>query len=267
MKRSLSSRRRAPALSVSGLFAGLLAAVLGCGVLLAAGDASAIELGTKATEHPFRSAQNFELELRLSPYYPQVDDDPNLNGQKPFDKNFGSKARVLIGLELDWQIYRIPFLGTIGPGVGVGYVGMSRDVTTKSGRQSADQTSLSIYPFFAVAVLRADTFWRNSGIPLVPYGKAGLGLGLWRASNAAGTAVTDNVSGKGASWGTSFALGVSFALDAIDKGASRNMDNSTGINNTYVFIEQSWMTLNGIGQKNALHVGSNTWVAGLAFEF
>jgi hypothetical protein len=236
-------------------------------VLLAAPAASAVEFGTRASEHPFRSPQNFELELRLSPYYPQVDDDPKLNGQQPFAKNFGNKARVSIGLEFDWQMFRIPHLGTIGPGFGVAYVGMSRDVTTVTGRTSGDSTTLSIYPFFADAVLRADTFWRDAGIPLVPYGKAGLGLGLWRASNAGGTAVADGVKGKGASWGTSFALGVSFALDAIDKGASRNMDNSTGINNTYVFIEESWMMLNGIAQSNALHVGSNTWVAGLAFEF
>lgn len=250
-----------------GARAHALAALFGTAAFLGASDAGAIELGTKASEHPFRSPQNFELELRLSPYYAQVDDDPNLHGQRPFEKNFGTKARVSIGLELDWQMFRIPHVGTIGPGFGVAYVGMSRDVTTTSGRSSADSTSLSIYPFFADAVLRADAFWRDNGIPLVPYGKAGLGLGLWRASNAAGTATADGVAGKGASWGTSFALGVSFALDAIDKGASRNMDNSTGINNTYVFIEESWLALNGLGQKNALHVGSNTWVAGLAFEF
>ena len=245
----------------------VLVPALAAAALLAAPDAHAVDFGTKATEHPFRSPQNFELELRLGPYYPQVDSDPNLNGQRPFEKNFGTKNRVSVGLELDWQMFRIPHLGTIGPGVGVAYVGMSRDVTTVSGRQSGDTTTLAIYPFTGIAVLRADAFWRDMGIPLVPYGKAGLGLGLWRASNAGGTAVADNVKGKGSSWGTSFALGVSFALDSIDKGASRNMDNSTGINNTYVFLEASWLTLNGIGQSNALHVGSNTWTAGLAFEF
>lgn len=245
----------------------LVAGLFASAAFFAATDASAVEFGSPATQHPFRSAQNFELELRLSPYYPQVDDDPSLNGQRPFDKNFGNKARVSVGLEFDWQMFRIPHVGTIGPGFGVAYVGMSRDVTTVTGRTSGDQTSLSIYPFFADAVLRADAFWRDNGIPLVPYGKAGLGLGLWRASNAAGTANADGVVGKGASWGTSFALGVSFALDALDRGSSRTMDNSTGINNTYVFLEESWLALNGIGQKNALHVGSNTWVAGLAFEF
>jgi len=243
-------------------------ALVAAALLLTPGDASAVELGTPATEHPFRTAQNFALEIRVSPYHPQVDDDPSLNGAKPFENSFGNKARVLLALELDWQTFRIPHFGTIGPGVGVGSVSMSRTVETATGRTSADETSLSIYPFWGVAVLRADVLWRDFGFPIVPYAKGGLGLGIWRAANSAGTAKsTDGVSGKGSSWGTNFALGVSFALDSIDRGASRNMDNATGINNTYVFLEAYWLTLDGLGQSNALHVGSNTWSAGLTFEF
>ncbi len=242
-------------------------AVTAAGILLGFGappEAQAVELGTPATEHPFRTAQNFALEIRFSPYYAQVDDDPNLNGQKPLEKNFGTVPRFFFAIEVDWQTLRIPHLGTIGPGFGVGRVGMSRDVQTVSGRQSADETQLTIYP---VAVLRADVFWRELGIPFVPYAKAGLGVGIWRASDAVGTSTTDNVSGKGTSFGTNVAFGVALALDALDLGASRNMDNATGINNTYLFLEGYWLTLDGIAQKNALHVGSNTWSAGLTFEF
>lgn len=229
-------------------------------------DAKAVELGTPATEHPFRTAQNFALELRVSPYRPQVDEDPNLRGA-PFASNFGTSPRVYLGLELDWQTLRIPYVGTIGPGVGVGFVTMSRPVQTLSGRTSGDTTTLSIYPFYAVAVLRADTFWRDLGIPLVPYGKAGVGMALWRASNTGGTSVQNNISGKGHTFGTNLALGVMLALDAIDPGASRNMDNATGINNTYLYVEAYWLSLNGLGQTNALRVGTSSWAAGLAFEF
>jgi hypothetical protein len=236
-------------------------------VMFASSDASAIELGTPGKEHPFRTAQNFALELRFSPYRPQIDDDPALNGQKPFETNFGTAPRLSIGAELDWQTLRIPHVGTIGPGLGVGLVTMGRTVRTISGRESGDETNLSIYPFWAVAVLRADAFWRDMGIPLVPYGKAGVGLALWRASNSAGTSSDSNVSGKGHSFGTNFALGLAFALDALDPGASRNMDNAIGINNTYLYLEAYWLTLNGLGQTNALHVGTNTWATGLAFEF
>ncbi len=244
------------------------AALAAAGLLLISSDASAVELGTPATEHPYRTAQNFALEIRVSPYYPQVDDDPNLNGQKPFDNNFGDKARVLLALELDWQTFRIPHFGTLGPGIGVGSVSMSRSVQTATGRTSGDETSLSIYPFWGVAVLRADVLWRDLGFPLVPYAKGGVGLGIWRASNAGGTATTpEGVSGKGKSWGTNFAVGLSLALDSLDRGASRSMDNAIGINNTYIFLEAYWLTLDGIGQSRALHVGTNTWSTGLAFEF
>src|SRR4051812_29157780 len=191
--------------------------------LLASKDASAVELGTPGSEHPFRTPQNFALELRISPYRPQVDDDPALHGQRPFETNFGTAPRIFVGMELDWQTLRIPHVGTIGPGLGLGYVGMSRTVETASHRASGDETSLSIYPFWAVAVLRADAIWRDLGIPFVPYGKAGLGLALWRASNSGGTSSEGNVSGKGHSFGTNFALGLALALDALDPGASRNM--------------------------------------------
>jgi hypothetical protein len=236
--------------------------------VFASSDASAIELGTRATDQPFHSAQDFALEFRFSPYRAQVDDDPALGGAKPLEKSFGTAPRLSIAVEFDWQVLRIPYIGTIGPGLGLGFVTMSRNVKTDSGRDSGDETKLTIFPLYAVAVLRADAFWRGSGIPLVPYGKAGLAVGFWRASNSGGTASYNNVAGKGTSWGTNFAVGMAFALDALDPGASRNMDNATGINSTYLFIEGYWLTLDGLGvQKAPLQVGTDSWAAGLAFEF
>lgn len=234
--------------------------------VFAAHDAAALEFGTPATEHPFRSSQNFALELRFGPYYPQIDEEPGLTGT-PFKDAFGDKARFYLGLEFDWQMFRIPYVGTIGPGLGVGTVSMSRQAVTKSGRPSGDEYTLHIYPMYLAAVLRADAFWHERGVPLVPYGKLGLGYGIWRASTTGGTSEANNVAGKGSSWGTNIALGISFALDAIDSGAARNMDNAIGINNTYLYAEYEWLTLNGIGGQKALYVGSNSWVAGLAFEF
>lgn len=223
--------------------------------------------GTPESQHPYRSAQNFALEIRFSPYTPQIDDDPSLGGKTPYQQNFGTTPRLLPSLELDWQTFRIPYIGTIGPGVGIGYTRMSADSLTVSGEKSGDTTALEILPMWAVGVLRVDALWRDAGIPLVPYGKAGLGLAFWRASNTGGTSSVNGQSGKGHSLGTQFALGIAFALDVFDRGASRNMDASTGINNTYVFAEAYWLTLNGFGSKDTLHVGSNTWAAGLAFEF
>lgn len=246
------------------------AAIAVLGAVLTSGSAQALELGTPSTERPFRSAQNFALELRFSPYTPQIDEEPGLE-RRPYAETFGG-SRLSIGVEMDWQTLRIPNIGTIGPGLGIGYTSMSEKALTASGRESGDETSLSITPMWGVAVLRVDTFWRNLDFPLVPYAKAGIGYAMWRASNSGGTSEAPDrtgaaVSGRGGSLGTKLALGVSFALDAIDRGASRNMDNATGINNTYVFFEAYWLSLNGLGQDNALRVGTNTWATGLAFEF
>jgi hypothetical protein len=246
---------------------GVVALAVVVGGLLGAREAFALELGTKETQRPYHSAQNFALELRFSPYWPQVDDDSALGGKKPYESTFGTSPRFLIGAEFDWQTLRIPRVGTIGPGLGVGYVNVSRSVQTVSGRASGDDTSLSIYPMWAVAVLRADAFYRDLGFPLIPYGKAGIGVARWNASKSGSTSQNGGASGKGTSWGTNLAVGVSLPLDVFDSGASRNMDNITGINTTSIFFEAYWLTLDGLGQKNALHVGTNTWSMGLAFEF
>jgi hypothetical protein len=250
------------------------AAIVAAGLSTFPKAAHAIELGTPAREHPYSSAQNFALEVRFSPYYPAVDDEPGLQkdaqGRGPFERGFGDNPRLYFGLELDWQTFRIPYVGTIGPGLSAGMVSMSRPAVTKENppRDSGDEYTLKIYPFTLDAVLRADALWQARGFPIVPYGKLGLGYALWRASTSAGTSTSDdNVAGKGATFGTHVALGVSFALDAIDSGASRNMDNAIGINNTYIFAEYYWLNLNGLFQDSALYVGTKSWAAGLAFEF
>lgn len=242
------------------------AALAGVAFFASERHAAAFELGTPASEHPYRSAQNFALELRFSPYKPQIDQEPGLENA-PYHQTFGSKRRLLVQLEFDWQILRIPHFGTVGPGVSVGYTSMSETVKTVSGRDSGDETALDVFPFYAVGVVRADALWQDLKIPIVPYAKAGVAMGIWRATNTGETSVANNVSGKGTSWGTQLAGGVAFALDSLDQGASRNMDNATGINNTYFYVEAYWLALNGIGQSNALRIGTVSWAMGLTFEF
>lgn len=249
--------------------------VAACGVLAAtlgttAGDARADDAGTEARQRAFRSPQNFALELRFGPYKPNIDDEAGLardaQGRLPYESAFGTTPRVMVGLEFDWQLLRIPHFGSVGPGAGVGYTSMGAKVTTLSGGASGDETSLEIYPLYGVGVLRLDVLWRDLGIPIVPYGKFGLAAGLWRASNSGGTASAGNVSGKGTTLGTQAAVGVMFALDVLDPGAGRNMDNLLGINGTYLFAEYYSLGLTGLAQSKPLLVGSSTWTAGFAFE-
>lgn len=221
---------------------------------------------------PFETRQDFAVETRFSPYRPQVDDEPALKGKTPYKDTFGTMPRLLVQLELDWQALRVPHVGTLGPGVAVGYTEMTDKSFTVNGGRGEEDTSLTIYPMYGVAVLRADAVYRDLRIPLVPFAKAGVGYALWKATNPGGTSKAlrpdgTDTAGKGHTWGTHFAVGVGLVLDALDTYASRNLDNTVGINHSYLTFEYYLANLNGLGQDTALRVGSSTWAMGLAFEF
>lgn len=220
----------------------------------------------------YESPQNFAFELRFGPYRPDIDSE--FEGlpaaERPFQRTFGGGKGSHFGAEFDWQAVRIPFVGTFGPGLGISRVSRSAKafVLNSTSQRSAEDTTLTITPAYLVGVLRADYLARRYGVPVVPYGKAGVGGALWASSIATGVVTRDRVKGSGRSWGTHFAVGAAFLLDVIDPSTARSADTSVGVNNTYAFLE--WMR-NDLGDlfesKPQMRVGASTWVAGLAFEF
>jgi hypothetical protein len=223
-------------------------------------------------EHGIHSPQHFAIELRFSPYTPDIDSDPALHGQTPFKNVFGTPPRFFAGAEFDWQAIRIPHLGPLGPGASVGYTTMSDPaqftVPHNGTTESGETTSLAILPVAVLAVLRADVLWRDVGVPLVPYAKLGLAYALWRASNTLGTSSFAGISGEGHSFGTHVALGLALNLNPFDPYAAQNLDDSMGINGTYLFAEWTREDYNGLGfQSDPLRVGGTNWTFGLAFEF
>jgi hypothetical protein len=248
-------------------------------LLTAAGAASADdETGVLQARHKtYESPQNFAFEIRVGQYHPRVDTDPSLKGKGPYQAIFGDSDRWEFAVEFDYQAYRIPHLGTIGPGASIGYTSSSALaplVTPVDGsRISGETTSLTIYPMYLVAVLRIDVLSRELKVPLVPYLKGGLGVGLWEASNSAGPscyAATKNapcVLGEGHTVGTQLAAGMALDLNFLDRRTSQGFDNATGVNHTFIFGELQDYNLNGIFQKNALDIGNHNWTVGLGFEF
>ena len=226
--------------------------------------AAAEEQGEQSWREPrvYESTQRFALEIRFGPYRPNIDDA--FPQQRPYETVFGSDRRLAFGLEFDWQVLRIPFVGTLGPGVGWGYTSMSAQARLAStGAPSAEETSLSIMPMYGVGVLRIDELARRTAIPLVAYGKAGIGYGLWWTGNDLET------QRRGQTWGSHFAFGGMLLLDALDSHASIEIDNEWGVNNTYLFFE--WMSANldnfkGGSDPSVMRVGTQTWMLGLAFE-
>ena len=250
-------------------------------LLLAAPSRAQEDRGEALSAHhkSYESSQNFALEVRLSPYLPTVDSDPSLHGCTPFTDIFGKSTSFMASAEFDWQALRIKHLGTIGPGVGIGTVSFSANAPntnastsgrciTSSGSSSGEQTSLSIYPMYAVAVLRADALWKELTVPFVPYAKLGYGSAFWQASNTLGTSKYAGSVGQGYTVGTMLALGLSFNLNVFDNYAARNFDEGMGVNSTYIFVEWTDLNLNGLWvQSDPLRVGATAWTFGLDWEF
>jgi hypothetical protein len=214
----------------------------------------------------FQSPQYVALEVRFGPYPPRVDEGL---GGTPYSDVFGGDNRWLFGLEVDWQALRIPHFGSLGPGAGWGYTSMSADalLADGSGGRADQETSLSIMPMYLVGVLRVDLLATDMGIPLVVYGKGGLGYALWWASDGDETAETDDgVTGRGRSYGFQYALGAMFLLDVLDQGTAIEFDSVAGVNNSYVFIEWYSSQLDGFGSGDQMNVGTNTWMLGIALE-
>jgi len=227
----------------------------------------------------FESPQNFAFEFRIGPYRPEID-DAFAGGQQPFADAFGTKTRLHIGFEFDWQALRIPYVGTLGPGVGFSYTkfGARAKILDATGafqtdaegnvQLSSDKTRLKVFPMYLAAVLRADVFTREYGIPIVPYTKLGLGWALWSTGTDGGIsrAGPNNIVGRGTSWGSHFALGAALQLDFLDPNSSLRLDNDTGINHSYFYLEWMRNSLNGLLGSQPLQVGTSTWVIGLALE-
>jgi hypothetical protein len=243
----------------------------------------------------------FAFEVRLGPYLPNVDGEFN-GGKSPFTDVFGTdcdtpvsttskpsvKQRVYFGLEFDALPLRIPYVGMFGLGVGWGYTQFSnralfsdKSKAAKAGSLpncSQETTSLMIMPMHASLVLRVDELMRRTGIPIVPYGKAGVGFSFWRASTDAGTehcsstssnaaaaaACTTDHSGMGWSPSLHFALGGMLALNFIDPRASARLDETTGVHHAYLFGE--WYSDTISLSSKTLRVGASSWVAGLAVD-
>lgn len=243
---------------------GATAIVLGS--VLSSSVAAAQDLGIRREPPSDLSPQNAAFEVRFGPYTPKIDE--NLS-TPVFEEFFGDSTRYMFGFELDWQVWRAPYIGTLGVGFGWGYTSMSAPNQIPGGGGNLDDppisqaSSLNIMPLYGVGVLRVDVLARRFRVPLVPYGKFGLAHAFWWVDDGIETARTDDgVTGKDTSTGIQAAIGGMFLLDVLESTSSRALDAELGINNSYVFFEWSMSDYGG----DQMNVGSSNWVTGLAFE-
>jgi hypothetical protein len=219
-------------------------------------------------EDRYRTPQRFALELRFGPYKPDIDSE--FGGKRhAYEDFFGSGRRLLSQVEFDYQI--LHHVGSLGVGLGVGYFTEtgSNSLTDGSATVTADTTTLRLVPLSASVVYRFDLLWEQLHVPLIPYGKVGLDYVIWTLRDGNGEIPESPSGGKGqgGTLGWHAAAGLSFVLNFLDPTAARQFDAESGINRTHVFAEWGHWDVSGLGAANKLHVGDNTWVAGMLFEF
>ncbi|MSP25400.1 MAG: hypothetical protein EXR75_09595 [Myxococcales bacterium] len=217
--------------------------------------------------------EHYLFELRFGGYFPEIDEE--FDGKAtPYADFFGDSGQTYFGVELDWLPLRIPYVGRVGAAWGWGVTKASGSTRLESdpSTEAGSETTLSIMPMHASAVIRFDALLHYGIVPIVPYVKAGFGFAQWQASGASGTseAVDDagnNVKGQGLTTGRHFAIGGALALNAFDEAAARSLFQASGIR--YAFLWGEWMRadLDGFGDATQMRVGTSTGVGGLGLEW
>jgi hypothetical protein len=256
----------------------------------------------------------FYVEVRFGPYMPDIDNDPKFANlpaaSRPYAATFGTQCAAgtsgscgagqtsplfYFGVELDAVPVRIPYVGGLGIGVGWGYTHVSALANftvnasnpTQAGGPSGETTALTIMPMHGSIVLRADELMRRTGIPIVPYGKVGVGLAYWQASNDLGTEAYNpcevrttkaalpaacssanppsTVNGAGLTPSLHLAVGGMLSLNFIEPQASARLDETTGVHHAFLFGE--YYNDNTVFATNVMRVGTSSFVAGLAADF
>lgn len=263
---------------------------LAAAVLAIAGTASAQTIERSGSPWRQKSrggaglgSSKFTFEARFGAYYPEVDEE--FGGPGPFTDYFGTGPQFYFGLELDWTPFRIPYVGRIGPAFGWGITTMNgaaklpgtpADTGEDAETQVGPATSLTINAMHLSAALRVDEIARRTVIPFVPYAKLGFGFGTWNSGTSAGTSKVgsdcdaptpqDCTVAEGMSIGPHIALGGMLGLNWLDPRSGSMARENNGINQVYVFGEWMWTNLDAGAGKAPMHIGTSTWVLGLAFD-
>ena len=206
------------------------------------------------TEVPqYRSSpEHFGLELRIGIYTPV-----NLGDTFTSPDYFGGDVGPMMSFELHYFPFRLPLLGMVGVGVGLGW---SQWDTNAPGGTQGDRNVFEIITMRPFLVWRFDTLARELNVPLVITPKIGLDVAHWLTSTGGIT------EGDGWALGPRFAGKLSLELDFLEPRAARQLDEEWGINHSEVFFEL-YYSMAGDLIGGQLPISGWGWAAGLGFTF
>jgi hypothetical protein len=231
------------------------------------------------------SPQRFSADIKLGPYLPDVDRNYSGTGFGPYATIFGEtdgmgvvkdepRKAVMPVLGFDWQFFYVG--GPLALATQVAFfrdsasailVNPTEEDTTI--RSAADNVTFTVLPVSALLSYRFELLADRFKVPLVPYAEAGPTYAFWwsRDGRRNISRDADGDRGIGGVWGYTVNAGMMLRLDFIERSTAKKLDQTTGINHTYVFGEFSWSQLDNFGADSSMSVGDATWFAGLAIEF
>ncbi len=236
--------------------------------LLAACAASAADVVVSEDVPQVEPSRSFTLEFKLGPYRPLVHREPTLTGD-PYKTIFGNSPMLLFEFEVDWIFWQK--FGTLGVGGSIGYASKSGYAliapgSPDAGTPSTERTSFKVIPLRAMLIYRLDYGALHLGIPLVPYGKAGLVFEPWWSTKGGGVEYFDGNRGVGAKRGYGFTGGVSLMLDFLEPRMAKDFTTDLGVAHSYLFAEYTYANVNNFG-KQGLDLSSRHWMFGLSLDF
>jgi hypothetical protein len=215
------------------------------------------------------------FEVSLGGWRPKIDDE--FGGlASPYRDSFGSGKALFFRADAAYSLY--VGYGSLDVGGGAGYMEKYGKGFNLDGTRSSDTTGLQVIPVRAHLTYRLDWFADRYGIPLAPYARFSIDRYHWRVTNGAGqvsktlptTASPTILSGNGATMGWSISGGMALQLDFFDKQLSKDMDNNTGINHTYLFVDFTKSKINDFGSSTSWNLSDTAGVTisgGLLFVF
>lgn len=162
--------------------------------------------------------------------------------------------------EAEWEKEIIQKYGILAVGGGVGFIRATGKSLTSINppRRSSESTEFQITPIGLNLTYRL-CYFKNQF--LVPYGRAGMDIYLFRELKEGDTTIS------GYRTGYHFAFGGAFLLDWMSPGSAVNMDLEWGINNTYLIFEYRYSHLNDFNKKHDFDFSTETWFGGIMFEY
>jgi hypothetical protein len=183
------------------------------------------------------------FELRLDNYRPDIDSEFD-GAATPYADIFGTGRgwfpRILVSYTLFDRFVQLD------AGAGTGWFRAKGKGQLFTGGDSGDDTTFGIVPTTLALTLRVDGAAQRWSIPLELFGRAALERYNWYVTDG-----TASVTQKGATNGWSVSAGVGLLLDIIDPVLARELDEDSGVNETWLYFEVEKSVVDDFGSSKS----------------